>query len=123
MYGGSQGGWIAPRAALESKADFVEVSFGVLGTPLEQDQWQVDYQLRELGFAPDFAVHAVTDATAKVAASDFTQGLDALDDIRRRYGSEPWFPKLDGQYTGELMRGEIGDAVVREAAKRHGREY
>src|SRR5450631_619104 len=28
LYGGRQGGWIAPRAALKSKADFVEVSFG-----------------------------------------------------------------------------------------------
>jgi uncharacterized protein len=116
LHGGSQGGWIAPRAALESKADFVEVSFGVFGTPLEQDQWQVDYQLRELGFAPDVAVHAVTDATAKVAASDFTEGFEALDDIRRRYGSEPWFPKLDGQYTGELTRGEIDRARVESPA-------
>jgi len=107
LYGGSQGGWVAPLAALKTKADFLEVGFGVVGTPLEQDQWQVDYQLRQLGLTPDAAVHAVTDATAKVAASDFTEGLGSLDELRHKYGGEPWFGKLDGQYTGELMRGEV----------------
>lgn len=110
LSGGSQGGWIAPLAALRAKADFVVVSFGVIGTALEQDQWQVDYQLRQLGFEPGAAVHAVTDATAKVAASDFTEGLDALQAVRRRYGGEPWFGKLAGQYTGELTRGEVDQA-------------
>ena len=107
LHGGSQGGWIAPLAAIKSKADFVEVGFGVVGSPLEQDIWQVDYELRDAGFAPDAAVHAVTAATAAIAASDFTEGLDELNAIRRRYGAEPWFSRLSGQYTGELVRGEI----------------
>ncbi len=107
LAGGSQGGWIAPLAALRAKADFVEVGFGVVGTALEQDQWQVDYQLQELGFEPGAAVHEVTDATAKVAASNFTEGLSALQVLRQRVAAEPWFGKLDGQYTGELMRGEV----------------
>lgn len=107
LAGGSQGGWIAPLAASRARADFVEVGFGVVGTALEQDQWQVDYQLRELGFVPDAAVHEVTDATAAVAASNFTQGLDALQVLRQRFAAEPWLDKLDGQYTGELMRGEV----------------
>ena len=110
LHGGSQGGWIAPLAALKARADFVEVAFGVIGTPIEQDQWQVDYQLRDLGFTPGPEVHAVTDATAKVAASDFTEGLDGVDAVRRKYGQEPWFARLDGQYTGELTRGEVDRA-------------
>lgn len=110
LYGGSQGGWIAPLAALRAKADFVAVGFGVIGTPLEQDRWQVDYQLRQLGFEPNAAVHEITDATARVAASDFTEGLGALQTLRRNHQAEPWFGKLDGQYTGELIRGEIEQA-------------
>jgi pimeloyl-ACP methyl ester carboxylesterase len=112
FWGGSQGGWVAPLAALKSHADFVEVGFGVAGTPLEQDQWQVDYQLGELGFPaailPD--VHSVTNATAEVAASDFSAHLDALVALRVRYGQTPWFSKIDGQYSGELLHGEIARA-------------
>ncbi|MBQ1541371.1 alpha/beta hydrolase [Caulobacter sp. CCUG 60055] len=107
LHGGSQGGWVAPLAAVKAKADFLEVSFGVVGTPLEQDQWQVDYQLKDLGFTPDAGVHAVTEATARAAASDFTEGLDALEAAVRAYRDQPWFAKLDGQYTGQLVRGEI----------------
>lgn len=106
LHGGSQGGWVAPIAALEAKVDFLEVSFGVVGTALEQDRWQVDYQLRELGFHPGAAVHAVTDATAVVAASNWTKGLDRVAALRRKYGQEPWFKALEGQYTGEVVRGE-----------------
>jgi uncharacterized protein len=72
--------------------------------------------LRELGFSPDSSVHAITAATALVAASDFTQSLESLEGIRKQYGSEPWFSKLDGQYTGELMRGEIERARMESPA-------
>jgi dipeptidyl aminopeptidase/acylaminoacyl peptidase len=110
--GGSQGGWVAPLAAVKASADFVEVGFGVAGTALEQDQWQVDYQLKEQGFpgtiAPD--VHNVTDATAKVAASDFTAHFQQLARMQKMYDREPWFWKIDGQYSGELLRGEIARA-------------
>ena len=107
FHGGSQGGWIAPLAALKAHADFVEVDFGVVGTALEQDQWQVDYQLRQLDYQPGEPVHSLTAVTARVAASDFTEGFDQLAEMRRTFGGEPWFAHLDGQYTGELMRGEI----------------
>jgi dienelactone hydrolase len=107
FHGGSQGGWIAPLAALKAHADFVEVDFGVVGTALEQDQWQVDYQLRQFDYQPGESVHSLTGVTARVAASDFTEGYDQLAEMRRKFGSEPWFAHLDGQYTGELIRGEI----------------
>jgi len=107
FHGGSQGGWIAPLAALKAHADFVEVDFGVVGTALEQDQWQVDYQLRQLDYQPGESVHTLTAVTAGVAASDFTEGFDQLAEMRRKFGDAPWFAHLDGQYTGELMRGEI----------------
>lgn len=112
LEGGSQGGWVAPAAALKAHADFVEVAFGVAGTPLEQDQWQVDYQLKDMGFPESILpkVHAVTDATAEVARSDFSAHFDGLDRVRKAYGGEAWFSKIDGQYSGELLAGKIAQA-------------
>jgi pimeloyl-ACP methyl ester carboxylesterase len=135
--GGSQGGWVAPKAALYAHADFVEVGFGVLGTAAEQDEWQVDYELvREDGFSPSILpqAHQVTDAARDVAASDFTAHFDELERVKKLYGNEPWFSKLNGQYVGELVRGEIAQAksespqvpwtydgldTMRELARRH----
>jgi acetyl esterase/lipase len=42
--------------------------------------------------------------------SDFKAGQAELDALKRRYGKEPWFSRLDGQYTGELVRGEVDRA-------------
>jgi pimeloyl-ACP methyl ester carboxylesterase len=112
LWGGSQGGWVAPAAALKSHADFVEVAFGMVATPVEQDQWQVDVQLRERGFAVSILpeVHEVTAATADVARSNFTAHFDELDQMKAKYGDQPWFSKIDGQYSGELLQGKIDQA-------------
>jgi hypothetical protein len=114
FFGGSQGGWVAPLAAVEAKVDFLEIGFGVVGTALEQDQWQVDYQLtRQKGLGADILpkVHEVTDATAEVMASDFSPAsLARVGEMRRKYGSEPWFAQIEGQYSGELLKGQAGQA-------------
>lgn len=113
LWGGSQGGWVAPAAALRSHAEFVEVAFGMVATPIEQDRWQVDYQLIvQRGFPTSIlpAVHEVTDATARVARSNFSSHLDELERLRNRYKDEKWFPLIDGQYSGELLAGKISQA-------------
>lgn len=38
FFGGSQGGWVAPRAATLTKADFVAVGFGLVASPIEEDR-------------------------------------------------------------------------------------
>jgi len=108
--GGSQGGWVAPLAALKSGADFLEVGFGVVGTALEQDQWQVEYQLvHERGHDPAILpkVHALTDATAAVATADFRAGMDRVDALKQAFKDEPWLKDVDGQYSGGLLAGEV----------------
>jgi len=108
--GGSQGGWVAPLAALKTNADFLEVGFGVVGTAAEQDQWQVDYQLlHEHGRDPAILpqVHALTDATAAVARSDFRAGMDKVDALKASLAREPWLKDVDGQYSGGLLAGEV----------------
>jgi hypothetical protein len=110
-FGGSQGGWVAPLAALESGADFLEVGFGVVGTAFEQDQWQIDYQLvHEHGYGPEILprVHALTDATAVVARSDFRAGMARVDALKAEDAQEPWLRDVDGQYSGGLLAGEVG---------------
>ncbi|MGZ6017134.1 MAG: alpha/beta hydrolase [Phenylobacterium sp.] len=118
LEGGSQGGWIAPAAAVKAHADFVEVAFGMVATPIEQDIWQVDYELKARGFPADIApkVHAVTDATAAVARANFQGHLGELQAVRERYGAEPWFSKISGQYSGEILSGKLvpGPALDRK---------
>jgi dienelactone hydrolase len=108
--GGSQGGWVAPLAALQAGADFLEVGFPVLGTAVEQDQWQVDYQLlHEHGFDPAILpkVHSLTDATGAVARSDFRAGMDRVRALKAAFAQEPWLKDVDGQYSGGLVNGEV----------------
>lgn len=115
LAGFSQGGWIAPRAAQLAKADFVVVGFGVLGDPLEQDAWQVAYELRQLGLGSDIdaAVKDITDVTAKVAQSDFKDHQDAgLKRLQDQYGQQPWFAKISGQYSGQVLRKEFAQAAI-----------
>jgi pimeloyl-ACP methyl ester carboxylesterase len=109
FFGGSQGGWVAPLAALKANADFLEVGFGVAGTAAEQDQWQVDTQLRDHGYGPEILprVHALTDATAEVARSNFASGMDKVKELVEADADEPWLKDIDGQYSGELVRGEL----------------
>jgi uncharacterized protein len=108
--GGSQGGWVAPLAALKSNADFLEVGFGVVGTAVEQDQWQVEYQLiTEHGHDSSILpkVRALTDATAAVARSDFQWGMDKVVALKQEFSDEPWLHEVDGQYSGGLLAGEV----------------
>jgi pimeloyl-ACP methyl ester carboxylesterase len=108
--GGSQGGWVAPLAALQAGADFLEVGFPVVGTAIEQDRWQVDYQLvNEHGWSPEILtqVHELTDATGAVARSDFRSGMDRVEALKARFAQEPWLKDVDGQYSGGLLQGEV----------------
>lgn len=100
--GGSQGGWIAPLAASKSDADFVVVSFGMLESPLAEDREQVILDLRKAGFDGDVLQQAreVTDATGTIVASRGARGWEQLDAVRAKYGKQPWWQALQGEYTG-----------------------
>ena len=49
FFGGSQGGWVAPRAATLTKADFVAVGFGLVASPIEEDREQLVSEVRAAG--------------------------------------------------------------------------
>lgn len=111
FFGGSQGGWVAPRAAALSHADFVEVGFGLVMTPLEEDQQQAVVEMQEKGYdaAAIARVREVTDATGAVMASHFTAGYDQLAAVKRKFANEPWLHTIEGEFTGELLAEDEAD--------------
>ena len=117
FWGGSQGGWIAPLAAQRANADYVVVGFGLVLSPLEEDAEQVYDELRRKGY-DDKAIadaHIVTDATGDVIASHFTAGFDHLQDVKRRFSGTPWLSKIEGEFTGEILRTD--EAELRKSGR------
>jgi len=47
--GGSQGGWVAPLAANRAHVDFVIVCFGLAVSVIDEDQQEVEIEMREKG--------------------------------------------------------------------------
>lgn len=103
--GGSQAGWIEPLAAQRSDPDFVAVSYGLADSPLAEDRDQVQLDLIEAGFSGDALAKAreVTDATGEVMASGFKDGYDRLEALKAKYGKEPWWDAMKGEYTRDLV--------------------
>ncbi len=104
FFGGSQAGWIAPLAATRSDAAFVAIGYGLADSPLAEDRDQVMLDLKRRGHGPEVLAKAreVTDATAAVMASGFRDGYDALAAVKDKYGREPWWKDMRGEFTGEL---------------------
>lgn len=105
--GGSQGGWTAPLAARIEPVDFVIVSFGLAVSPLDEDREAIAFDMERGGFGPEIKAKAmeVADATAKIVESDFTEGYEQLEEVKRKYGDEPWFKSVRGNFTIYLLDG------------------
>ena len=113
LLGGSQGGWVAPRAANDAGADFVAIGFGLLIDPLEEDASQVAAELTEAGYGADVLkqARAITDATGNLVAEHFLKGYEQLAAVKARYGSQPWFAKIKGEFTGDILA--LDEAALR----------
>lgn len=108
--GGSQGAWIANLAAALArdgeKPDFLIAAYGLAQSPLDEDREEVFDDLRRKGFgdAPTLAkAREITDATAAVMRSNFTQGLDQMDAVSQQYSEEPWYGAIEGEFTGDFL--------------------
>jgi uncharacterized protein len=88
--GGSQGGWVAPLAARIEPVDFVIVSFGLAISPLDEDREAIAFDMERAGFGPEIKAKAmeIADATATIIASNFTDGYEQMDAVKRKYGRE-----------------------------------
>lgn len=104
--GGSQAGWVLPLAAQKASADFVIVGYGIADSPLTEDRTETLQDLAAAGWSSDVTAKAVevTKATGAVVASDFTSGFAELAAVVAKYGKEPWFKDLKGEFTGEVVK-------------------
>lgn len=105
LFGLSQGGWIAPLAAERAAADFIGIGYGLVVDILEEDASQVALELTEAGYGHDVLAKArlLTDVTARLAVSSYTDGLEDLDTLRDRFGDEAWYAKVRGGFTGVIL--------------------
>lgn len=105
LFGFSQGGWIAPLAADRAGADYIGIGYGLVVDILEEDASQVELELREAGFGDNVMEKAkeITDVTARLAVSDYSDGLDDLTALQTKYGNEDWFSLVRGGFSGVLL--------------------
>lgn len=105
LHGASQGGWIAPLAASRTPVDFVTVAFGLAYGALSEDSDQVVLDLKARGWGADVLEQArvLTDVTSAFIASHGKTGFGDLEAVRAKYGAEPWFADIKGEFTGFLL--------------------
>lgn len=106
FFGGSQGGWVAPRAATLTKADFVAVGFGLVTSPIEEDREQLVSEVRAAGLGDDavLLVNRLSLATSKLMLSNFAVGFEELDVVRREMVGKPWAATIAGEHSGAMLR-------------------
>jgi pimeloyl-ACP methyl ester carboxylesterase len=105
-FGGSQGGWVAPLAAIRSNADFVAIGFGLIASPIEEDREQMILEARALGLNDEAIVliNRLSAATSRLLLSNFSQGYGELGRVRRELAKQPWSEKIHGEYSGDILR-------------------
>jgi uncharacterized protein len=103
--GGSQAGWVIPIAVNRERVDFAIVCFGLAVSVIDEDQQEVQIEMREKGHSPMEVASAlqVASAAETVIASGFTRGFREFDAIRALYKDAPWYKDLHGNYTYMLL--------------------
>ena len=104
--GASQGGWVLPLAQAQEPANRLIVGYGLTVSPLEENRSEVMQQLAARGFGSNDlgAAGEVVTATEQLMASGFREGFDAYADARRRHGNASWYPHIDGEFSGGILR-------------------
>ncbi|MEZ5681692.1 MAG: alpha/beta hydrolase [Erythrobacter sp.] len=111
LVGLSQGGWIAPLAAGRAGAGFVAIGYGLVADIREEDAAQVQKELRDAGYGDEVLAIAreITDVTARIASSDYKDGLEELGGIQRRYAKAAWYARIKGGYTGVYLNTSVDE--------------
>jgi uncharacterized protein len=112
LYGTSQGGWVAPLAATQTRVDFVMVGYGLAVSPLDEDTEAVQLDMKRHGFGAAETVKAleVARAAEAIVLSSFRDGFAELRAKRDQYADEPWFKFVRGNVT-HLMLGMSEETV------------
>ena len=105
LMGESQGGWIAPLAAVRAPADFVVVSYGLAISPLDEDREEVSGELRAKHYDDSVIAKGreLTSITSRIMLSRFTDGLDDLRKFKAAHADEKWLHEVEGDFTGPLL--------------------
>lgn len=116
-FGGSQGGWIAPLAATRSQADFVAIGYGLVVSPIEEDREQLFDEAHRLQLDPAAMkqVGQLSEATAQLMRTHFSEGFEALARVRAKIGDAPWAKTISGEYSGDMLR--MSDADLRRIGR------
>ncbi|MDZ3833069.1 MAG: alpha/beta hydrolase [Sphingopyxis sp.] len=106
FFGGSQGGWVAPLAATLTPADFVAVGFGLVASPIEEDREQMVAEVRAagLGQEAEALVNRLSQATARLLLTNFSEGYDEIDSARALLANQPWVARIHGEHSGAMLR-------------------
>lgn len=106
FWGASQGGWVAPLAATLTPVDFVVVSYGLIASPIEEDLDQMlqEAQQHELSASELKQIPRLSKITAKILLSNFNTGLVELEQLRMELKSQPWANRINGEYSGAMLR-------------------
>lgn len=114
---GSEGGWTAPLAASRTPVDFVIVCFGLAVDVMDEDQESIELQMREKGYSQEVIAKAlkVGRAAEDLFASDFKEGFPEFDAVRAKYGKEPWFKDVRGDFSWLIL--SHSDDELRAMAK------
>jgi hypothetical protein len=115
--GTSQGGWVAPLAALREPVDFIIVAYGLAVSVIDEDLQAIELEMRLAGHdaATIAKAHEVAKAAHVVIESGFTTGFEGFDAVRERYRREPWYGDLHGNFTHVFL--PMDEARLREAAR------
>jgi uncharacterized protein len=115
--GTSEGGWVAPLAATRASVDFVIVGYGLAFSVIDEDQQEVELEMRLRGHSSKEIAKAekVTEAAEAVFESGFTKGFERFDAVRAKYRNEPWYKDLHGNYTYLIL--PYSEAELREKGR------
>jgi len=116
-WGQSQGAWVAPLAATLSKVDFVAVGFGLIATPIEEDRDQMLLEAQSLGLNDHEKeqIRRLSKATATIVSSHFTSGFETLNALRTEIRDAKWAQKINGEYSGDMLR--MSDSDLRRVGR------
>lgn len=115
--GTSEGGWVAPMTATRANVDFVIVGYGLAFSVIDEDQQEVELEMRLKGHSAEEIAKAkeVAAAAEAIFESGFTKGFERFEAVRVKYRREPWYKDLHGNFTYLIL--PFSDVELREKGK------
>ena len=108
IFGGSQGGWVAPLAASRSKdIAFVITSAGSTFTPTELAKWRSVTYVRNAGYSDEIVQRAAALMDLQfdlIRREGWVKGWEKYEIELNKVRNEPWYPLLSA------MRNPVGDS-------------